>query len=401
MFNIRTDIINSKNQSFYSINLNNMVKIYSLKNLSFILVSLSLLVLASCKKDSKKSTPTPVVATPTQLGVYAFADSIYKEQVIVVSKVGTYSIPDSLAGLVYDTGSGGMVLDATYIIPSSMISSSGFVFSQGQDSTIVDGITITNQTGTIEYGDDDATSDVVYGNLAYAPITVGDANGNIIIKRIPFFLYYKVVDQADKTVVIPPHEFDVFGVAQEYDIQFANNVNVTSPFSYFDPGTGLTKGFKMSAIPASSYSDLGNYVQSITLGLTSSDISSSSGFTFSTLSLDPQYGYVPVIPATVTYNNKSFATSVLFDTGTEPYSYLEDPNYTGKGTNLLPVNSPVSVFTTSGFDYSYTTSSLENLTNVENPGTTGGQETIFGLEFFLNNDYMLNFTDHKLGLKNN
>jgi hypothetical protein len=377
-----------------------MVKIYSLKKFSFVLVSLSMFALASCKKDSKKTTPpSTTVATPTQLGVYAFADSIYKEQVIVVSKVGTYSIPDSLAGLVYDTGSGGMVLDATYIIPSSIVSSSGFTFSG--DSTVVDGITITNQTGTIEYGDDDATSDVVYGNLAYAPITVGDANGNITIKRIPFFLYYKVVDQANKSLVIPPHQFDVFGVAPEYDIQFANNVNVTSPFSYFDPGTGLTKGFKMAAIPASSYSGFGNYVQSITLGLTSSDVSSASGFTFSTLSLDPTYGYVPVIPATVTYGTSSFATFVLFDTGTEPYSYLEDPGYKLKGTNLLATNTPVSVSTTSGFSYSYTTSALENLTNVENPGSTGGNESIFGLEFFLNNDYMIDFTDHKLGLKNN
>jgi hypothetical protein len=381
-----------------------MVKIYSFKNLSFILVSLSLLVLASCKKDSKKSTPA--VATPTKLGVYAFADSIYKEQVIVLSKLGTISVPDSLSGLVYDTGSGGMVVDATYLIPSSMISSSGFVFSQGQDSTVVDGITITNQTGTIEYGDNTATSDIVYGNLAYASVTVGDANGNIVIKRLPFFLYYKVVDQADKSAYIPPHEFDVFGVAPEYDIQFANNVNITSPFSYFDPGTGLTKGFKMSAIGVNEYSGFGNYVQSITLGLTSSDISGSSGFAFYTLSLDPQNGYVPYIPATVTYNNKSFATYVLFDTGTEPYTYLEDPTYSGSSA-LLPNKSTVSVSTTSGFTYSYTVASdttanaIDNLTYIENPGSSGGDVSIFGLEFFLKNEYMIDFTDHKIGVKNN
>jgi hypothetical protein len=369
-----------------------MVKIYSLKNLSFILVSLSLLALVSCKKDSKKSTPT--VATPTKLGLYAYSSSIYKELGIVISKVGTQNL-DSL--LVFDTGSGGMVIDATNILPASMISSSGFVFTG--DSTVVDGITLTNQKDSIEYGDNAATTSKVYGNLAYASVTIGDENGSIVIKRLPFFLYYKAVDSQNN--VLPAHEFDVFGVSSEYDIQFANNAYITSPFSYFDPGTGLTKGFKMSAIGTSDYSYLGTYVNALTLGLTSDDLSGSSGFTLATLSFYQGDGYAPIIPGTVTYNNKSFASYVLFDTGTEPYSYLEDPTYAGKGTDLLAANSSISVSTTSGFNYSYTTSATENLTNVENPGSTGGDVTIFGLEFFLNNEYMLDFTDHKLGLKNN
>ncbi|TWJ04786.1 hypothetical protein JN11_00507 [Mucilaginibacter frigoritolerans] len=366
-----------------------MVKIYSFKNLSFILVSLSLLALASCKKEHHTT-----VATPTKLGLYAYSSSIYKELGIVISKVGTQNL-DSL--LVFDTGSGGMVIDATNILPASMISTSGFVFTG--DSTVVDGITLTNQTSSIAYGVDSATTETVYGNLAYASVTIGDENGSIVIKRLPFFLYYKAVDSQNN--ILPAHEFDVFGVSSEYDLQFSNNVNITSPFSYFDPGTGLTKGFKMSAIGTSDYSYLGTYVDALTLGLTSDDLSGSSGFSFATLSYYQGDGYAPVIPGTVTYNNKSFASYVLFDTGTEPYSYLEDPTYAGSGTNLLPTNSAVSVSTTSGFTYSYVTSATENLTNVENPGTANGNETVFGLEFFLNNEYMIDFTDHKLGLKNN
>jgi hypothetical protein len=214
-----------------------MIKIYSPKNLPFILIIALLFVFESCKKNSSQTSNTPTVATPTRLGLYAYSDSIYKELGIVISQIGTQSVPDSISLLVYDTGSGGMVIDAHYIVPPAMITSTGFNFTG--DSTVVNGITITNQTSVIAYGADAATEDKVYGNLAYASVTIGDENGNITVKRLPFFLYYKAVDSKGNTY--DPHEFDVFGVSSEYDQSFANNVNLTSPFSYFDPGTGLTK----------------------------------------------------------------------------------------------------------------------------------------------------------------
>ncbi|WP_259067496.1 hypothetical protein HDF24_12835 [Mucilaginibacter sp. X4EP1] len=388
-----------------------MIKIYSLKNLSFFALIMMLFAFEACKKNSPQTT-TPAVATPTKLGVYALSDTVkdtitktplvvdtnlYRELGMVVSKIGTQAIPDSISLLVYDTGSGGMVIDAHYIVPTSTITSNGFNFTG--DSTVVNGITITNQTSVIAYGADAATEDKVYGNLAYASVTIGDENGNIVVKRLPFFLYYKAVDSKGNTY--DPHEFDVFGVSSEYDQTFANSVNITSPFSYFDPGNGLTKGFKMTTIGTSDYSYFGTFVNAITLGLTSSDLSSSSGFNFSTLSFYQGDGYAPYIQGTVTYNGTAFSSYVLFDTGTEPYSYLEDPNFTGTGTTLLASGSKVSLSTTSGFSYSYTTTPLENLTNVENPGSQSGWVTIFSLDFFFNNEYLLDYTDHKLGVKNN
>jgi hypothetical protein len=374
-----------------------MKKIYSPKNLLFVSLSFLVITIASCKKDKQPTPiPTPVVpiATPTQLGLYETDSSIYKLLLISVSKIGTKSVD---YGFVFDTGSGGMVIDADGILPASMISSSGFTFTE--DSTVVNGITITNQTSVVQYGDDNATTDKVYGNLAYAPVTIGDQNGNIVIKRLPFFIYYKAVN--GKGVKFDAHEFDTFGVSQEYDISFSNNAFITSPFSYFDPGNGLTKGFKMASLGTSNFSLDGTYVPGvITLGLTAADLSSSSGFTMSQLNFAAGDGYAPLIPATITYNNNSTTSYVVFDTGTEPYSYIEDK----KAANtlvLLPAKSAVKVMTTAGFNYSFTTSDTENLTNVENPTTSGADVSIISLEFFLNNEYMLDYTNHKLGLKNN
>jgi hypothetical protein len=373
-----------------------MVKNYAAKSLPLIIVSVLLLTVASCKKDNSAPATTKtitVMATPAKFGLYEADSSIYKLLLTAVSKIGTNTTDYYL---LFDTGSGGMVIDANGILPSNMITNSGFTFTG--DSTIVDGITITNKKSVIEYGDDASTTDKVYGNLAYAPVTVGDQNDKVVIKRLAFFIYYKAVDNEGNKY--DPHEFDTFGVSPEYDITFSGNVAIESPLSYYEPGSGLTKGFKMQALGTGNFSYEGTYVPGvITLGLTPDDISS-SGFVMHTLEDQGNYGYSPVVPATITYDNKNVKTDVVFDTGTEPYSYIEDKSVTDT-IELLPANTSVSVATNAGFSYQYTTSNNDNLTFVENPNLSGGEVSVLGLEFFLTNEYMLDYTDHKLGVKTN
>jgi len=376
-----------------------MRKTNSIKNLLLVSVSFLLFAIASCKKDNnvnnnnKNSNITPT-ATPTTLGLYEADSSIYKLLLIAISKIGTQPVD---YGLVFDTGSGGMVMDANGILPASMITSTGFNFTG--DSTVVNGVTITNQTSMVEYGDDSASVSKVYGNEAFADVTVGDNNGNVVIKRLPFLIYYKATDASGTTY--PAHEFDTFGVDEEYDVTFANNDFITSPFSSFDPGNGLTRGFKMAQLNAANFSFAGTYVPgAITLGLTSSDLSSSSGFITTDLPFFAGEGYAPINQATITYDSKSFQTYLLFDTGTDPYSYIEDPTLSGN-LRLLPANTAITADLNFGFNYNYSTAATDNLTYVENPTTSGANISIMGLESFLNIEYMLDFTDHKLGLKNN
>ena len=377
-----------------------MRKRYPKGSLPFFLVLLVVFAIASCKKDSKTVMPTtktlpvvPPTATPTKIGLYEVDSSIYKLLYMNVSQIGNQTVNDAL---VFDTGSGGMVIDAEGIVPKSMITSTGFKFTG--DSVVVNGITIMADTSTVTYGDDDSTITKAHGNLAYANVTLGDDNGNIVIKRLPFFLYYKGEDAKGNTLA--SHYFDVIGVDDEYDLTFANHVNLTSPLTFYDPGNGLTRGFKMAALGTSNFSLTGNYVPDVvTLGLTPADLSS-SGFVMNQLYQYPGEGYPPIFPATFTYNNSNVSTQVLFDTGTEPYSYIEDPK-AKVDIAQLPDNTKVSVSLRSGFAYQFTTTATENLTYIENPNTTGAQISILSLEFFLNNEYLLDYTDHKLGLKNN
>ena len=146
----------------------------------------------------------------------------------------------------------------------------------------------------LQYGADSATLTNVYGNLAYANVTVGDQNGSFVIKRLPFYLYYWAVE--GNGTALPAHYFDTFGVVDEYDT-FPNNAYITSPFASYDPGNGLTKGFKMALLNSSNFSYNGTYVpQAVTIGLTAADLSSSSGFNMNPLTYYGAYGYDPFLP---------------------------------------------------------------------------------------------------------
>jgi len=372
-----------------------MKKKYPFKNLSLIFVAFIILFVASCKKNNSSSTSVPTTASPASIGLYEQDTLIYKVLFVAITKIGTETVND---GLLFDTGSGGMVMDASELLPASNITNSGIKVTG--DSLIVNGITVTNQTSTIVYGADSATTFTVYGNLAYAPVTVGDETGNIVIKRVPFFLYYKATDASGNTDPVVG-DWDTFGAAEIYGATFPNNVNITSPLSYYDPGMGLTRGYKIAALGTQHFSSEGTFVPGVvTVGLTSSDLSSTSGFIFSQLYFDANYDYYPQIPAKITYGSKTFSTGVVFDTGTNIYGLLEDPTFAGTSQDL-PNGVSVTVAPTNGFSFTYTTNTATNETIVENPYSSGGGVSVMGIDFFLNNEYLYDFIDHKLGLKNN
>ena len=178
----------------------------------------------------------------------------------------------------------------------------------------------------------------------------------------------------------------MLGVCQEYDLYFPGSGSyITSPFNYFTPGTGLTMGFKMAALGTSNFTHDGTsspFVAGVvTVGLTAADLSSSSGFTMNSTPFYAMEGYLPFVKSTITYNSVPFSSYVLFDSGTNFSSYIEDPNYSGKGT-YLAANTPVKIASTTGFTWSYTSNTTNYLTLIENPTTSGGQFTIADIEFF-------------------
>jgi hypothetical protein len=352
-----------------------------------------IMLISSCSKGGGSgNNPTPTVKPFATLGLYEVDSGIYKRVFIPISGVGTST--STTYYLVFDTGSAGMTIDATGLIPASMITSSGITVPG--DSAVVNGITITNKTAVVSYGD--AQSEISeYGNLAYSTVIIGDANGKITTKRIPIFLYYKIMDVGSNTQQ-PAHSNDVFGVGPGYS--FANNA-IGSPLRYFASANGVLSGFKLAKFSAAAYTTNGTYVNDLlTIGLVPEDVNPNSGFVMHQLTYYSQGGYSPDIAATVKYNNTTVNATILFDTGTPAISTIEN---SGASSNLasLPANTPITLTTSSGFTYSYTTSSADNITQVAKPSYTGDPRTIFSINFFNDNQFLMDYTGHEIGLKNN
>ncbi|WP_448697586.1 hypothetical protein ACFGVR_12820 [Mucilaginibacter sp. AW1-3] len=367
-----------------------------MKKCLFWIVSLGLLgTLDACKKNNSDVSPVTaaqtVTATPiATLGLYEYASGTNKRIFLPITKVGSQSVTYYS---IFDTGSTGMTIDANGILPASMITSSGITVTG--DSVVVNGITVTSKTSVMSYGDQTSLTKE-YGNLAYATVTLGDQTGNITTKRIPFFLYWKI-QNVTTGVVAAAHSADVFGVGPGTSYAFTA---IASPLSYFTTASGQTSGFKLATLGTAGFTGTGTYVGGLlTIGLLNSDLSSSSGFIMHPLTNSNPGGYSANIPATITYGSQSTSAQVLFDTGTPSITIIEDNKATGIGP--LPVNTKVTVTTNKGFVYSYTTTSTANLTSIENPNVTGDYRTIFSLDFFVTNEYLLDYSNHQIGLKNN
>ena len=340
---------------------------------------------SSCSKDNAK----PVTTNTSTLGLYEYAADSGKRVFIPISKIGTKAVNYYS---VFDTGSSGMTIDAHSLIPDAMITSTGISFTG--DSVTVNGITIIAGQYTLSYGNKTGLTKE-YGYLAYAPLTIGDANGSMSAKRVPIFLYYKVVDVTTGKTETVQHSLDIFGVGP--GTSYANSA-IVSPLVYFSNASTVS-GFKLAVLPRTMFSSSGTYVSKLLkVGLSSEDITS-NGFIMHQLTNNGVGGYSPNIPATITYGNQTINGNVLFDTGTPLFSIIEN-KFALMSTGPLPASTQVTVTTNMGFTYTYTTTTTTNLTQVQNPNVTSDYRTIFGIDFFMNNEYLTDYMHHQIGLKN-
>jgi hypothetical protein len=349
-----------------------------------------LMFAVSCKKDRQATDPVNFA----KLGLYEQigTSGTVRRIFIAVSQIGDQSFSTPY-GLVFDTGSTGMNIDANGLLPASMITSTGIQVAG--DSVTVNGITVTTQQAIVSFGGADGETQE-YGNLAYAPVTIGDASGKVTTPRIPIFLYYKVVDVTTGKQ-LAAHSGDVFGVGP--GISLASRF-IASPLSYFKLADNITSGFRLAALPGAGFNTTATFVPNLLyIGLTANDLNA-PGFVMHPLGYSAIGGYSPNIVSTITYNGQSVNGSILFDTGTPTNTIIENSAAISNMVTL-PANSNISILTGQGFSYQYTTASNFNVTEVENPSYSRDTRTIFSINFFLSNEYLLDYTNHRIGLKNN
>lgn len=346
-------------------------------------------IFSSCSKSTPGETVTGLTTVKSIAAIRLTGTVISptsKKLTISVASIGEANVAKDVT---VATSGAGLDMDASGILPPSMIGASGFIFTG--DSVIYSGITITNKASVVTHGDQ-INGVKLYGNLAYATVTFGDSfSPRITTARIPFFLYYKTVDASGNAVAA--HAADQFGIGPGYS---NGNKLIASPLSYLPVTGGQISGFKLSM---ANFNTANAAV--LTVGLTPADLEASTGFNLHPLSALLGGGYANYITGTILYNSTSFAGPMAFGTSYTSASVIQDPKATGTNYTALAANSSVQIVTNNGFNYRYTVSSSANATVVEAPTNSGENRSIFGIDFFTQNELLVDYTNHQIGLKNN
>jgi len=387
-------------------------------------IGLAAAVLGGCGGSSDSGAAPSVTAVggtidePVVMNLYPNQSATTVPRLMVmVTSVGSAAVS---MPLIFDTGSAGVTLYAPSIFPSSMVTAAGFVFPSGQTSITYAGITVTNQQGTRTYGSTDLRAE--NGNIGYAQLTFGDAQGHLKTGVMPVFLYYSTTDVATGLPVeVPSTQQGIFGVASTSGtIALPGSVEpsggypacaagtnstcyVVSVLKYLQYGSSVSAGFMLS--PASIQScDIGTAGSCAPAPMLTIGLNSTLKAGFSTVSLPcPPSGYVgpaniagyPVCQktiddTTVMVSGGTVGTVVggaVFDTGTADMQIAIPAG--GTFPPMVSVGSSVLMTTPSGFSYSYITTIPDPLATIVNADFSGS--TIIGIGYFTTNSFFIDF----------
>jgi hypothetical protein len=220
--------------------------------------------------------------------------------------------------------------------------------------------------------------------------------------RLPFVSIYKGIDnQTQDSVPLDANSSGITGVISSgftaTNTLATTMTQVKSPFNYFNYTNGLYAGFMLNPFSSTGWTTSPSNSSEpttpiLTLGITEG---MKAGFDLQFQRTDVGGAFDPDVEATLTYGSSSISyNNVLFDTGTPLGMSIYDASEGGSTT--LTAGTSVSISTLQGYTYSYTTDNAFYQTIVS---STGQQRCIFGIDFFLNNYFMFDYTEHYIGLK--
>ena len=386
------------------------------------------LLLAACGGSSGGSAlaptapPITTIDKPTTVDLYPNGSTENPARLtVMVTAVGSVAVSMPLA---FDTGSAGITLYAPSIFPGSMLGATGFIFPSGESQMSYGGITVTSQQGTRTYGSVLASRSQ-NGNLGFATVTFGDANGQVTTQTMPVFLYYSITDNQTGNLVTPPTQEGWFGVASSAgtivvpgsvepaagfpacSAASAGTCSVVSVLKYIGYTAGIDAGVSLApaTIQSCDIATPGDCTPApiLILGLNSS---METGYTTQRLVCPPS-GYVgpadiagyPVCQKTILNTTIRALGAIvtgysIFDSGT-PEMQISTP----AGSNFpasIPTGTTVTFTQPSGFAYSYTSGTGSFETLVEPDTTT---VNVIGIGFFTTNSLFIDFTTSTEGWK--
>lgn len=294
----------------------------------------------------------------------------------MITEVGSVRVSMPLG---FDTGSAGVTLYAPTIFPASMVNSSGFIFPAGETSMTYNGITVTNQQGTRTYGS--VSTRAENGNIGYAQLTFGDAQGQLMTQTMPLFLYFSITDNVTGETVSPGAQQGWFGVTDtDGTIVLPDSVEPAGGYPAPAPmlTVGLTTALESSFSAAPLVCPPSGYVGPPSI----------AGYLVCQKNIDD---------VTINVSGETVGTLrgyALFDSGTADMQ-LSTPVGSTFPSLVVP-GTTVLVTTPSGFSYSYIAGSGITQT-VVNADTN--LANIIGISYFTTNSLFIDFSSSTEGWK--
>jgi hypothetical protein len=367
---------------------------------------------------------TGTIGQPTAINLYPNESSENAPRLtVMITAVGSVRVSMPLG---FDTGSAGVTLYAPAIFPASMVNSSGFIFPAGETSMSYNGITVTSQQGTRTYGS--VSTRAENGNLGYAQLTFGDAQGELTTQTMPLFLYFSITDNTTGQTIAPAAQQGWFGVAATDGTivlpdsvepaagypacspQTTSTCHVVSVLKYLNYASSVHAGFMLTpaTIQSCDITSPGSCAPSpvLTIGLTTA---AESGFSAAPLVCPPS-GYVgslsiagyPVCQkdiddVTINVSGNTVGTLTgyaLFDSGTADMQFSTAAGSTFP-SSVLP-GATILVTTPSGFSYSYIAGSgiAQTVVNADT-----NLPNIIGISYFTTNSFFIDFSSSTEGWK--
>jgi len=369
--------------------------------------------LSACRKDR----PNPVtgnpdgsttIANPVTIDVFPVMSGTNSGKIYLQTvSVGNYAI---VLPISFDTGSAGLTLRAQSIFPSTMVDSTGFKFKNGQDTIQYRGITITIIKAQKNYGSAATVMTQETGNIGYATIAVGDANGVLKMQKMPILFYYSDTGNGvEKTNPI----LGTFGVNTSNngapEVPDTTQVfPLVSPLKYLQYSGGMIPGYKLAMVTLEgcNINTAGNCAPKalLTVGLTATD---ESGYAINPLNISnpqpvyPQMAGYPAYPKYATFDPtiagcvitnmvRHRTTNVLLDTGNPGVNL----NFSQDSLNIS--NYPNVTATTPSntvLSYNYNTVSFSTAFS------PSAARSVFGIYFFTTFNFLEDYQNGRIGLK--
>ncbi|SEW51527.1 hypothetical protein SAMN04488122_4286 [Chitinophaga arvensicola] len=349
----------------------------------------------------------PEISQPTPLNLLMVKDGGYTDRLLLgITQLGLKKVE---LKTVFDTGSEGLVLDAKAVLPGEMVTPDG-IDLRGRRVMTLDGITITAIKDSTSYGDA-PNNRMYYGQIAYTTVTLGDNTHEVTTRQMPVFLIYRGVKLLTGEEAAIDHDSIVNGICGVENVHPLSEEVATarkymkSPFAYLNYRRGVYAGIQLSATGSADHPQVVSQHNNrvicaaplLQVGLTNS---MEDGYILQQKKMkNNSHVLSPMVVGKLRINGMETTGDILFDSGTKRGGSIADMNSFSDNSYVLDDQTQVSFTAREGFRYSFVADKKNRKITMVPNNTDRLKRSVWGLWFFINNNFIIDYSNYLIGIK--